>query len=1272
MKTMKRVMSVILTFALVITLAAPTSTNAATHGNQIGHDSVKGIHLREKSKQLVIGESSQITVMNCKKKAKITYKTSKKSIVKVSKKGKITAVRDGKAKISVSVKNGKKIKKLTCKVTVKKPALSAKSVTIKKGQTVKILLKNKPVHCNVSWQVADGDLVEYNVSETDCSLTGKGVGTTDLAVKIKTAKKTYTAKTVINVVSDDSNDNIDDVITYTVTFDTGDSSANGKTVKSGDYVEEPADPVKEGYKFDGWYTDKNYTTKFDFKTPITGNTFVYAKWIKNESSSSSSGGGSSSGSNPATLATCKVSFDINYKGGSNPETQTVKEGSFAKQPEAPKRKGYQFIGWFKNAQEKDWKNSFEFGKTLVKQDMTLHALWVDMEKDSDNDGLSDELEAYVGTDPQKKDTDGDGLTDYQEVTIIGTDPLKPDTDGNGVSDYNEDYDGDGLTNGDEFNKYHSDPTLSDTDADGLGDAREIQLGTKVDVADTDGDGAEDGWEVDNGFDPLTANASFDVIATSNEVSEANPVAAGVEIQAEGKVADSLSVEKVTASDNPYITPMVAGYLGDAYDFKLDGKFKSAKLTFKYDTSLGTIGDDFQPRIYYFNEETKLFEELKNQTVKNGEVTAETTHFSTYILLNRVEFNKVWDEEIKPPMVDGEGNNAALNVSIVVDYSNSMYDNDPEKTFKTLSKKFISKLRDGKDKASVVKFIAKATQVQGMTSDKEVLNNAIDNIVYDDGYGSDSGTNGSAGYKMAIDEFGGSTAKYKYIIFITDGEDNRHSYNYDDLISQAKANGIVTYTIGMGNASESILQSIANGTGGKYYHATSGDTGINLDDAFKDIEEETVDLTKDSNNDGIPDYYNDLIKEGKLVLSNGSCEFKGIDFNYDKNGNPSDDWDGDGLKNGEELYTSKTDGGKVYLWMKSNPCLVNSDLDGVDDATEVANGSDPMLFSYEKSDVDYFTGDNFYFEKWAKGQTDFDKNFEKVSAAIFGVWNKVTLYQNIMVDYYSNYETDVDYAYEEKKVWYDTIMGYISNIHDFADDKIGNTQTLITGFYSIVDFANGAKDADELGDKLVARLTNQILELNKVSQEATKMRFETLNMDYTIHLFDREAVKKKVGKANKVVGKVCNGISYVGYGVDVVNSALSVAKINANEKKFENNIELLDYIADNSADTYAKVAASNVIVSMVDKFSGLLLSTAETVLTAAADIVLSLLADACIYVTIVIAVRDIIDILTGISSDIEQEYEMYAYHEMALAYKYFLNKSIDYGTGGYYNIKDDNV
>ena len=50
------------------------------------------------------------------------------------------------------------------------------------------------------------------------------------------------------------------------------------------YNETADDPGKltaEGYTFDGWYTDDTYSTKFDFNTPITGDTKVYAKWEKN-------------------------------------------------------------------------------------------------------------------------------------------------------------------------------------------------------------------------------------------------------------------------------------------------------------------------------------------------------------------------------------------------------------------------------------------------------------------------------------------------------------------------------------------------------------------------------------------------------------------------------------------------------------------------------------------------------------------------------------------------------------------------------------------------------------------------------------------------------------------------------------------------------------------------------------------------------------------------------------------------------------------------------
>lgn len=55
-------------------------------------------------------------------------------------------------------------------------------------------------------------------------------------------------------------------------------------------------------------------------------------------------------------------------------------------------------------------------------------------EDSDGDGLSDEKEIKLGTDPKNQDTDGDGLTDGEEVNKYNTDPSNPDTDFGGIDD----------------------------------------------------------------------------------------------------------------------------------------------------------------------------------------------------------------------------------------------------------------------------------------------------------------------------------------------------------------------------------------------------------------------------------------------------------------------------------------------------------------------------------------------------------------------------------------------------------------------------------------------------------------------------------------------------------------------------------------------------------------------------------------------------------------------------------------------------------------------
>jgi Bacterial TSP3 repeat len=92
--------------------------------------------------------------------------------------------------------------------------------------------------------------------------------------------------------------------------------------------------------------------------------------------------------------------------------------------------------------------------------------------------------------PAEFDSDGDGLSDEDEI-VIGSDPNNPDTDGDGLSDYEE-----------ASGAFNSDPTLADTDSDGLSDGEEADLGTDAGARDTDGDGLDDGDEVIGGTDPL--------------------------------------------------------------------------------------------------------------------------------------------------------------------------------------------------------------------------------------------------------------------------------------------------------------------------------------------------------------------------------------------------------------------------------------------------------------------------------------------------------------------------------------------------------------------------------------------------------------------------------------------------------------------------------------------------------------------------------------------------------------------------------------------------
>lgn len=174
------------------------------------------------------------------------------------------------------------------------------------------------------------------------------------------------------------------------------------------------------------------------------------------------------------------------------------------------------------------------------------------DNDPDDDGLTNDEEDDLGTDPLDPDSDNDGIRDGVEVGVAGrdadptttTDPLDDDTDDDGILDGNEDSNHDGRVDTTE-----TDPNNPNTDNDGcLLDGTEIGLVspqgfhtnmaifvpdadastlTNPLLADTDGDGLYDGVEDRNcngfrdGNDPTDQDSDWNDGAGPGETDPLN-------------------------------------------------------------------------------------------------------------------------------------------------------------------------------------------------------------------------------------------------------------------------------------------------------------------------------------------------------------------------------------------------------------------------------------------------------------------------------------------------------------------------------------------------------------------------------------------------------------------------------------------------------------------------------------------------------------------------------------------------------------------------------
>lgn len=178
-------------------------------------------------------------------------------------------------------------------------------------------------------------------------------------------------------------------VTYVVNFNTdGGNSVSNQIINKDGTITKPQDPVRDGYKFLGWYSNN---VLFDFNTPVTTNLELVAKWEKAKDNSTT-GTTTTTKKNDTTSSTTKktttkkndttnttttkktttttteakkytVKFDSN--GGSKVSSKEVTSGSKVSKPSNPTRTGYKFSGWTLNNKAYDFNSKVTSNITLV-------------------------------------------------------------------------------------------------------------------------------------------------------------------------------------------------------------------------------------------------------------------------------------------------------------------------------------------------------------------------------------------------------------------------------------------------------------------------------------------------------------------------------------------------------------------------------------------------------------------------------------------------------------------------------------------------------------------------------------------------------------------------------------------------------------------------------------------------------------------------------------------------------------------------------------------
>lgn len=197
----------------------------------------------------------------------------------------------------------------------------------------------------------------------------------------------------------------------------------------------------------------------------------------------------------------------------------------------------------------------------------------------------------------------------------------------------------------------------------------------------------------------------------------------------------------------------------------------------------------------------------------------------------------------------------VDIVMAIDVSGSMLAKDLKPNRMEALKNVAENFVEGRpnDRIGIVVYASEAYTKTPVTSDKAIIQHAIQSIKYDNVL--QDGTGIGMGLTTAVNRLKDSKAKSKVIILLTDGVNNAGFIEPETASQIAREYGIKVYTIGIGTNGNamfpyayapnggflfrmmpveidvSLLQTIARNTGGKYFRASSNSK---LESIYKEI------------------------------------------------------------------------------------------------------------------------------------------------------------------------------------------------------------------------------------------------------------------------------------------------------------------------------------------------------------------------------------------------------------------------------------------------------